>query len=62
MSRLWDKGDPLDVRVERLTVGRDPELDVRLAPWDALASAAHATMLAEIGILAPQELTVLGTE
>ncbi|NIO58428.1 MAG: hypothetical protein GTO33_03530, partial [Acidobacteria bacterium] len=45
-----------------MTVGRDPELDVRLAPWDALASAAHATMLAEIGILAPQELTVLGTE
>jgi argininosuccinate lyase len=59
MSRLWDRGagagsapdEALDEAVERFTVGDDPELDRELVAWDALASAAHATMLAEIGVL-----------
>jgi argininosuccinate lyase len=51
MSRLWDKGEPLDQVIERFTVGRDPELDLRLVHYDALSSAAHATMLCEIEIL-----------
>ena len=45
MSRLWDKGGDLDASVARLTVGNDPELDLVLVRYDALASAAHATML-----------------
>ena len=39
----------------RLTVGRDPELDLRLVPWDCLASAAWAEMLAGIGVLTDEE-------
>ncbi len=55
MSRLWEKGEPLDPVVERFTVGDDPELDRELVAWDALASAAHAVMLAEIGVLTAAE-------
>ena len=53
---LWDRGQPIDHVVLRFTTGRDPELDVRLTPYDALASAAHATMLTRIGVLAEAEL------
>ena len=56
MSRLWDKGDALDAAILRLTVGRDPELDLALVPWDCLASAAHAIMLESIGVLTAAEL------
>jgi argininosuccinate lyase len=56
---LWDKGGALDDAVARLTVGDDPELDLELLRFDALASAAHATMLAEIGILGAEELAGL---
>ena len=59
MSRLWDKGDALDAAVERFTVGDDPRLDLELVAHDALASAAHARMLAEIGILDDAELSGL---
>jgi argininosuccinate lyase len=62
LSRLWDKGGPLDDAVARLTVGNDPVLDSRLLRHDALASAAHATMLAEIGVLSAVELTGLRAE
>lgn len=57
--RLWDKGEPLDERVRRFTVGRDPELDLRLVPFDCLGSAAHAVMLAEIGVLTDEERDAL---
>ncbi len=56
MSRLWDRGTPLNRRVESFTVGRDPQLDRQLVACDALASAAHATMLRAIGILDAEEL------
>jgi argininosuccinate lyase len=56
MTRLWDKGDPLDAAILRLTVGRDPELDLLLVPWDCEASLAHATMLETIGVLSAAEL------
>ena len=62
MSRLWDRGEPLDQAVLRLTVGRDPELDLRLVPWDCLASAAWAEMLAGIGVLGDAELAALRGE
>jgi argininosuccinate lyase len=62
MSRLWDRGGRVDAVIERFTVGRDPELDLRLLPFDALASAAHATMLAEIGILTRDEADALLAE
>jgi argininosuccinate lyase len=59
VSRLWERGEPLDAVVERFTVGADPELDRELVAWDALASAAHATMLHEIGVLDAGELAGL---
>lgn len=46
MSRLWDKGLPLDERVLRYTAGEDHRLDERLVPYDVRASIAHAEMLA----------------
>lgn len=61
-GKLWDKGEPLDATVERFTVGRDPALDQRLAAHDALASAAHARMLARVGLLAADEAAALVRE
>jgi len=46
MSRLWDKGLPLDQRVLRYTAGEDHVLDARLTDYDVRASIAHAEMLA----------------
>ncbi len=46
MTRLWDKGLPLDERVLRYTAGEDHLLDARLVPYDVRGSIAHAEMLA----------------
>jgi argininosuccinate lyase len=45
MTRLWDKGTPLDERVLQYTAGEDHALDERLVPYDVRASIAHAEML-----------------
>ena len=45
MSRLWEKGLPLDERVLRYTAGEDHSLDDRLIEYDVRASIAHANML-----------------
>ena len=60
--RLWDaEGASLDQAVLAFTVGDDPVLDRELLPFDCLASAAHARMLHEIGMLRSEELeSVLG--
>ena len=54
--KLWQKGGELDQEIERFTVGNDYLLDQRLVPFDCQASAAHARMLAQIGLLTPPEL------
>jgi len=59
MSRLWDKGQPLDALIEAYTVGDDPKLDTRLVPYDVAGSKAHARMLAGIGVLSAEELNSL---
>ncbi|HSD68765.1 MAG TPA: argininosuccinate lyase [Woeseiaceae bacterium] len=51
MTRLWEKGLPLDERVLRYTAGEDHLLDERLIPYDVLGSIAHAEMLAAKGLL-----------
>jgi argininosuccinate lyase len=51
MSRLWDKGAPLDSRVLRYTAGEDHLLDNRLVAYDVRASIAHARMLSKQGLL-----------
>ncbi len=55
MSRLWDKGAPLDDRVLRYTAGEDHALDNRLVRYDVRASIAHAQMLQAQGLLSAQD-------
>ena len=69
MTRLWDKGGPLDARVLDYTAGEDHRLDERLVPYDVRASIAHAEMLGRQGLLGASELqairaglTALGAE
>ncbi len=59
MSRLWDKGTPLDQRVLDYTAGEDHVLDERLVRYDVLASIAHAEMLATAGLLAAADLELI---
>jgi argininosuccinate lyase len=59
MSRLWDKGAPLDERVLRFTAGEDHALDNRLVPYDVRASIAHAEMLHDCGLLSAPELQAI---
>ena len=61
MSRLWDKGAPLDERVLRFTAGEDHALDNRLVQYDVRASIAHAEMLEECGLLSAPELDAIRT-
>jgi len=51
VSRLWDKGGPLDERVLRYTAGEDHALDNRLVAYDVRASIAHAEALHDCGLL-----------
>ncbi len=57
MSRLWDKGLPLDQRVLRYTAGEDHILDGRLVPYDVRGSIAHAEMLAATGLISSEDCT-----
>jgi len=57
--KLWDKGFEPDKMIEEFTVGRDRELDLRLARYDVEGSIAHITMLESIGLLTADELTTL---
>jgi argininosuccinate lyase len=56
MTRLWDKGAPLDEHVLAYTAGEDYALDERLVPYDARASIAHAEMLHAQQLLAAADL------
>ena len=51
MTRLWDKGAPLDERILRFTAGDDHRLDERLVAYDVRASIAHVRMLNGQGLL-----------
>jgi argininosuccinate lyase len=59
MTRLWDKGTPLDERVLRYTAGEDHGLDERLVPYDVRASIAHAEMLAQQQLLGAADLAAI---
>ncbi|SOC80402.1 argininosuccinate lyase [Salinimicrobium sediminis] len=60
--KLWDKGNSIDQKIEKFTVGNDRELDMHLAKYDLTASAAHAKMLGEIGILDTEEVNAILSE
>ena len=59
MTRLWDKGAPLDARVLHYTAGEDHALDERLVRHDVRASIAHAEMLQAQGLLTPGDFTAI---
>jgi argininosuccinate lyase len=58
-EKLWSKGFDADKSVEEFTVGRDRELDLKLARYDVLGSMAHIRMLQSIGLLEQSELDIL---
>ena len=60
--KLWGDDDKLLSQIERFTVGNDPELDLRLVPYDCLGSMAHARMLATVGLLEEAEAAALVVE
>jgi argininosuccinate lyase len=59
MTRLWDKGAPLDGRVLKYTAGEDYRLDERLVPYDVRASIAHAQMLHAQKLLSAKDLQAI---
>jgi argininosuccinate lyase len=59
VSRLWDKGAPLDDRVLHYTAGEDYALDERLVRYDIAASIAHVEMLHAQKLLSADELHVI---
>ena len=60
--KLWSKDFEPDKFVEQFTVGRDRELDLKLAKFDVLGSIAHIKMLESIGLLQKDELDILVKE
>lgn len=60
--KLWDKGLNTDKKIEAFTVGNDRVLDLKLAYYDVKASAAHAQMLAKVGLLSREEENALLSE
>src|SRR5690242_6186744 len=59
MTRLWDKGAPLDDRVLQYTAGEDYALDERLVRYDVRASIAHAEMLNAQKLLSDEDLAAI---
>lgn len=60
--KLWEKGEKLDKRVEKFTVGNDPLIDLEFVEYDCRASIAHVQMLRKIGILTSEEAKDLEEE
>ncbi len=59
MTRLWDRGEPLDPGVLRYTAGDDHRLDDRLVAHDVRASSAHVEMLHAAGYLGEADRSAL---
>jgi argininosuccinate lyase len=60
MTKLWQKNQTkVHPLIEKYTVGEDYLLDLKLLPFDILASKAHAEGLYKIGILTFKELQSL---
>jgi argininosuccinate lyase len=55
--KLWQKeSTKISEQIEQFTVGQDREMDLELAPFDALGSMAHCIMLQEVGLLQKADL------
>ena len=59
MSRLWEKGLPLDKRILQYTAGEDHLLDARLVPYDIRGSIAHAEMLADQNLIKKNDCNLI---
>jgi argininosuccinate lyase len=57
--KLWQKDFSTHTAIENFTVGRDREMDLRLAPFDILGSLAHTQMLSEVGLLEKTDFPIL---
>lgn len=54
--KLWSKENTsTSERIEAFTVGRDPEFDILLAPYDVQGSIAHVKMLGTVGLMSEEE-------
>jgi len=60
--KLWGKGRSLDEKVEQFTIGKDREVDLKIAWFDVLGTMAHVQMLASIGLFTSAELGSLMKE
>jgi argininosuccinate lyase len=60
--KLWTKNTKTDTLIAEFTVGDDRLIDVHLARYDVEGSIAHATMLAQCGIISKNESRQLNSE
>ncbi len=60
--KLWDKKISTEQRILAFTTGKDPVYDLQLAPYDVLGSMAHVIMLAEVGLMEPEDAALLVDE
>jgi argininosuccinate lyase len=61
-EKLWAKGIPIDEIIEQFTIGKDPQMDMFLAPFDVMGSIAHVKMLNAIQLINDNELLLLVAE
>ena len=58
--KIWQKSTTQTHHdIDRFTVGEDRHWDLRLAPYDIIASKAHAQMLGMVGLLKKEEVALL---
>ncbi|MDR6783662.1 argininosuccinate lyase [Pedobacter africanus] len=54
--KIWQKNIEVNKNIEAFTVGKDRELDLKMAAFDVLGSLAHVQMLESIALLSAEEL------
>lgn len=57
--KLWEKDKKTSEEVLKFTIGNDPLFDKLLAPYDIIASIAHARMLGNVGLISAGEANEL---
>jgi argininosuccinate lyase len=57
--KLWQKEIKINDLVEKFTIGRDPEFDLKLAEHDVIGTLVHTEMLCTIGLLTKEEFNLL---
>ena len=58
--KIWQKkGTKVRDHIDQFTVGDDRYWDLRLAPYDIIASKAHAKMLGKVGLLSQSSITFI---